>query len=165
MIKQSPQCQRVAPSVEVGEPLRDLVIEAQLACVAELQECGGGELFGDGSDLEDRVNRQRDVPFDVRLAVSLEQQGVVALDDRGGDADRAVLEDAGASQGVELPDEGSTIRLRSSGRDTGPEEDERRQGLLEVDQLGHELPGETVVGEEAAPTLRSWARFHPETLV
>ena len=101
----------VAARVEVGEPLRDVVVEGELPFVAELQDGDGGELLGDGADLEHRVHRQRNVPFDVRLAVALEEQGVVAPDDGGGDADGAILEDSRAGERVELLDERGTIGL------------------------------------------------------
>ena len=101
MIEQPAQRDLVATRVEVRQPLRDVVVQAELAGVAQLENRDGGELLGDGADLENGVHGHGDVPLHVVLAVALEEQSVVALDDGGDHADDAVLEYPGLSQGIE----------------------------------------------------------------
>jgi len=113
----------VAMRLEVRQPLRDVVVQGELPLVAQLQNRCSSELLGVGADLEHRVHRRRRVTFDDSLAVRLEEQRFVPLDDGGHDADGAILANAGAGNGVQALDQ---IRagLRSCGRG-GTDRDER----------------------------------------
>ena len=100
-----PQRHLVAASVEVRQPLRDVIVEAELPLIAQLEDRGGGELLGVGADREHGIDGHRHVTFDVGLAVRLEEQRVLPLDDGGHDADGAILANAGAGNGVQPLDE------------------------------------------------------------
>jgi hypothetical protein len=114
------QSDLVAASVEVRQPFRDLVVEAELSLIAQLQDRGGGELLGHGADRDDGVHGHRHVPLDVGLAVGLEEQRVLPLDDGGHEADGAILANTGAGNGVQprdVPKRGpSRLRRRYGGQ-------------------------------------------------
>jgi hypothetical protein len=124
VIEEAAQRHRVAARVEVGGPLRDLVLKAELPLVAKLEDRGGGELLGDRAGLEHGVHRHRNVPFDVGLAVCFEEQRVVTPDDGGYDAGGAILHNARAGNGVQPLDQGPAS-LRCCGR--GVDQDDRQR--------------------------------------
>ena len=128
VIEEAAQRHLVAASVEVRQPLRDVVVEAELPLVAQLEDRDGGELLGDGADRDHRVHGHRHVAFDVGLAVRLEEQRVLSLDDGGDDADGAVPEHPGAGDGVQLLDDlgGGD---RGSQRDQGERDDQLHANL------------------------------------
>jgi hypothetical protein len=68
----------------VGEILRQVNIEVDLAFVPQLEDRGRRELLGDRSDLEHRIGGHGDVPLHICLSVCLEHEGVAALDHRNG---------------------------------------------------------------------------------
>jgi hypothetical protein len=106
VIEQVTQRHLVAASLKVRQPLRDVIVEAELPLIAQLEDRGGGELLGGGADRDDRVHRHRHVTLDVGLAIRLEEQRVLPLDDGGRYADGPILANAGAGNGVqplELP--------------------------------------------------------------
>jgi hypothetical protein len=74
------QRHRVAASVKVRQPLRDLIIETELPLIAQFENRGGGELLGVGANRDDGVHRHRHITLDVGLAVRLEEQRGLPFD-------------------------------------------------------------------------------------
>src|SRR3974390_2591927 len=61
---------RLVTAREIGNVLRELILDAKLAFLLELQDCRSGELFSDGSDSELRYRGHRHVMFHIGKAIA-----------------------------------------------------------------------------------------------
>ncbi len=109
----------------VGQDLRDLILEADLALLDQQEDGDGRELLGDRAQAEDHVGRDRHAELEVGQAVALAEDRPAALADDDGRSGLSGLVDGG-HHGVDL--RGQVVRDRRPGRKGPGERAERSEG-------------------------------------
>jgi hypothetical protein len=122
------------------EVLRERILHPQLARLLELEDGGGGELLGDGPDVEHRVRRAGGLAAAVAQAVTLAQEDLAVTGHEHGAGE------AGRLQGLEVVVEAGArsaahhrARIRVRGGDR-PRPDERgeRESMDEPSPVAEE---------------------------
>ena len=132
---------------EVGQVDGEVVVQAELALMGELQDHGGGELLGDRADLADRAAGHGRARLDIGPAEALHEQGGSLARDADRDAGdrplghdrlRGRLDPGPARRGL-----GRRVGLRQRRR--GGQAQQSRQGRASVEL--HDRPRDLVEGE------------------
>ncbi len=85
----------------VGQELRHLIVERELAVLLEEQDTGGRELLGHRTNFVGRPGRRFHIEFEVGQAVPLQEDRLAALDDGHGRSGHLTRSDRRLNDGVD----------------------------------------------------------------
>ncbi len=101
VVEEVPDGDATSLAGEVGKRRGEVVVEAELPRLDQLEDGGGGELPGEGADAVDGVLRRRDPSVDIGQAIALRHDGPPISDDRDRHARQRTGDESFRGQGVD----------------------------------------------------------------